>query len=192
MATGNGVQLERCCCLGCATIIIASIWSITNIELALGGPIGTDPSNPTIRETADLAVLLWPLGATLPFSPWNLSPDRARDNTTRNRWAHTIACALRLRHVAIAFHLGHAWSHHAAFDQTEQVSGFGPGIYVIYLFVLVWIADVIWAWVALDQDLNRPTWVSWLISPGRFVPWPSSNAVGLAPLLPCTLDSSTR
>jgi hypothetical protein len=59
--------------------------------------------------------------------------------------------------------VGHNWSHRTAFDHTERVSGFGPGIFVNYLFVAVWVTDVIWAWADLNSYLNRPAWVNWCV-----------------------------
>jgi hypothetical protein len=63
----------------------------------------------------------------------------------------------------IVFELAHHWSHQAAIEHTEEISGFGPGLYVNYLFILVWIADVAWSWIALDRYRARSNWVNGLI-----------------------------
>ena len=39
-------------------------------------------------------------------------------------------------HVAVAFHLGHGWSHAAALNTPATVGGYGDGIFVNYAFVL--------------------------------------------------------
>src|SRR5262245_29551754 len=66
------------------------------------------------RHTARVAVLLWGLavGARL--------LGRGRDNS-RGLW--TLACGAFLIHVAAAFEHIHHWSHTAAFEHVEQVSG---------------------------------------------------------------------
>lgn len=136
---------------------------VWNFAAVLTGPMGNDPSDPVIRETAFFTVWLWPWGAALPFAVRRLPPNQPGISAERTRWAHTIACGLCLLHVAVAFHVGHGWSHRAAFEHTAAVSGFGPGIFVNYVFVAVWLADVVWAWAALDSYLARPAWVNWLV-----------------------------
>jgi hypothetical protein len=70
------------------------------------------------------------------------------------RWIWTAACGLFVAHVACAFHFTHGWSHWAAWEdtarQTKDLMGveFGQGIYFSYLFLVLWIADVIWMWLA--------------------------------------------
>jgi hypothetical protein len=39
------------------------------------------------------------------------------------------------------------------------VSGFGPGIFVSYLFTLAWTADVAWWWLSPDGHACRPAWI---------------------------------
>jgi hypothetical protein len=147
------------------SIVIAVVFAIDVAKYAmlLAGPVGNNPFDPAIRETAFLVVWLWPWGAALPFAIRHWQPGQPGTPAGRIRWAHTIAWGLCLLHVAIAFHVGHAWSHGAAFDHTERVSGFGPGIFVNYLFVMVWTGDVLWAWINLDSYLGRAGWVNWLV-----------------------------
>lgn len=70
------------------------------------------------------------------------------------RWIWTAACGLFVVHVACAFHFSHGWSHWAAWEdtarQTRELLGveFGQGIYFSYLFLVLWIVDVIWMWLA--------------------------------------------
>jgi hypothetical protein len=79
------------------------------------------------------------------------------------RFVWGFGCALLLLHVAIAFHLGHNWSHQAAWNHTQQISGFGDGIYVNYAFALVWLADAVWLCTAFESYCARPRWLSWTI-----------------------------
>jgi hypothetical protein len=68
------------------------------------------------------------------------------------RWAWTVGCAVYLVHVAFAFQFLHHWSHAAAVEhaarRTFEVVGleFGAGIFVNYVFTLLWIADVVLWW----------------------------------------------
>jgi hypothetical protein len=68
------------------------------------------------------------------------------------RWAWTVGCAVYLVHVAFAFQFLHHWSHAAAVEhaarRTQEVVGFefGAGIYVNYVFTVLWLADVVWWW----------------------------------------------
>src|SRR5262249_30490099 len=45
------------------------------------------------------------------------------------RWLWTLAWASYLVHLAMAFHHYHHWSHGDAIAHTDEVSGFGQGIY---------------------------------------------------------------
>jgi hypothetical protein len=68
------------------------------------------------------------------------------------RWAWTVGCAVYLVHVAFAFQFLHHWSHAAAVEhaaqRTLEVVGFefGAGIYVNYVFTLLWVTDVVLWW----------------------------------------------
>lgn len=68
----------------------------------------------------------------------------------RNLWSS--ACVLMTVHVMAAFHWDHGWSHVAALrhtaEQTARVTGihWGGGLYFNYLFLGMWIADVIGLW----------------------------------------------
>ncbi|MCI0358850.1 MAG: hypothetical protein L0211_10245 [Planctomycetaceae bacterium] len=80
------------------------------------------------------------------------------------RWLWTAGCVLFVIHVACAFHFYHDWSHAAAFEktaaETEQLLGlrFGEGIYFSYLFLMLWVLEVIaiWTWPGVDGQTPRP------------------------------------
>jgi hypothetical protein len=70
------------------------------------------------------------------------------------RWAWPVSLAgalLCVLHIVIAFGHQHHWSHDAAVEatarQTAAVYGlaWGGGVYVNYVFVAVWLADL-WRW----------------------------------------------
>jgi hypothetical protein len=114
----------------------------------------TNLKHPAIRETS-LAT----------FSGWCLA--MCLGIATRATFAalafYTWGCIMCMLHIVVAFHVAHGWSHAAAAEHVEQLSGFGDGIYVNYLFVAVWLADVCWAWLSLDGYCRRPRWVSWAV-----------------------------
>lgn len=102
--------------------------------LALSEPADADPTDPFIRASALPVVVLWCLGTCGGRLAWQLG---------------AVACAV---HVAVAFHLGHGWSHAAAWEHTREAGGFGDGVFVNYALVVVWLADAIrparsgWRW----------------------------------------------
>jgi hypothetical protein len=89
----------------------------------------------------------------------------------KNRWRKayritwTAACIFYLAHVSGAFQFFHGWSHLAAYRetarQTRELFGleWGGGLYFNYLFSLVWLADVLWAWASFDAYQSRPRWI---------------------------------
>ena len=83
------------------------------------------------------------------------------------RWLNTLGCAVFLAHVACAFHFYHGWSHTNAYAdtarQTAKLFGWnwGGGLYVNYLFALLWAGEVIWSWANPGGHLQRPGWMTW-------------------------------
>jgi hypothetical protein len=72
------------------------------------------------------------------------------------RLAWTGAWLVYVVHVLAAFHVYHHWSHDNAYDHTQAVSGFGPGIFVSYAFTLLWGLDATWWWLASASYACRP------------------------------------
>lgn len=72
------------------------------------------------------------------------------------RWSWTWAWVVFMIHVAMAFHFHHHWSHADAFNRTREVSGAGEGIYVSYLFLLLWGLDVLFWWWRPQAYAARP------------------------------------
>lgn len=123
---------------------------------ALFGPVGTDVANRGIRLSAHLPVLFW-------LMSWPFMLTRRRREWVAFPVVWTMGCLFLWVHIAVAFHLGHGWSHEAAWEHTRQVGGYGDGIYVNYAFALVWLADVVRAWVSPNSYLTRPRWLHWTI-----------------------------
>lgn len=82
------------------------------------------------------------------------------DRLARASW--TIGIALAAMHVVLAFHLVYGWDHEAAVEATVRQtaerlgSGWRGGIYVNYVFLAIWAADVCWWWVAPAAHASRP------------------------------------
>jgi hypothetical protein len=81
----------------------------------------------------------------------------------------TLGCVVFLLHVVAAFQFVHHWSHTAAAEstarQTFEATGArsGSGIYLNYLFTVVWAMDVAWWWLAPTSYAARPKTVTWMI-----------------------------
>ena len=91
-----------------------------------------------------------------------VAPD---SNRRGERALWTAGCGLFVAHVVGAFQFYHHWSHAHAWEdtarQTRELLGwaFGSGIYFSYVFLLLWVADVAWWWLAPATYLRRPRWV---------------------------------
>ncbi len=85
------------------------------------------------------------------------------------RWLWTAGCAFFVLHVMAAFQFHHSWSNASAVAQTaretQQLLGvaFGEGIYFSYLFLVVWVLDVVAWWSQGDAWLQRPRWLAWMV-----------------------------
>jgi hypothetical protein len=110
------------------------------------------------RNTVRLSLLFYAAALTLML--WLGPGDRAA-TTGRGRlarWCWTLAWAVFVVHVGMAFHHYHHWSHADAVRRTQEMTGHGEGVYVSDLFALAWTADVAAWWL-------RPAWYA------RCSPW---------------------
>jgi hypothetical protein len=85
----------------------------------------------------------------------------------RGFWS--AGCVLFVLHVACAMHFTHHWSHASALAKTARATqellgvAVGEGLYCSYVFLLLWISDVAWLWLAPRSYLARPRWTSWAV-----------------------------
>src|SRR5262245_42608371 len=106
-----------------------------------------------VRGTMVLATVAWMLGEVL----MRRSP--ASDRLARAAW--TGGVALALLHVGLAFAFVYTWDHGAAVAatarQTADLFGWGwrGGIYINYVFLTLWLADVCWWWTAPASHAGR-------------------------------------
>jgi hypothetical protein len=100
-----------------------------------------------------LATLAWAAGEAL-----------MRRSPRADRWARlawTLAIVLAAVHVTLAFHYVYQWDHEVAVAATAQQAAerFGWGwrgsIYVNYVFLSFWLADVCWWWAAPTSHASR-------------------------------------
>jgi hypothetical protein len=107
-----------------------------------------------VRATMIAATVAWAGGEVL------MRRAPALDRRARAIW--TLGLALALVHVALAFQLVYAWDHEAAVLATAQQTadrfgqGWRGGIYVNYVFLAIWLADVCWWWLAPASRASRP------------------------------------
>jgi hypothetical protein len=104
-----------------------------------------------------LATIAWAIGEV------TMRRSSALDRFARAIW--TIGVALALLHVVMAFQFVYAWNHEAAVAATVQQAadrfgwGWRGGIYVNYVFLALWCADVCWWWMAPTSHGSRPRWL---------------------------------
>jgi hypothetical protein len=147
------------------------MWAAVVVAACMSGPVliaglvglGGSERGLAVFVSAWWAVAFWTAGA----AQWLwLPPDRWRAGDAwfelaRGTWA--LGLGLMIGHVFVTFQLVHCWSHTAAFEHTRRTAGVGEGIYVNYLFLLVWIADAVWLRLHPSGYARRPRWLGWSI-----------------------------
>lgn len=104
-----------------------------------------------VDATAWCALFLYPFG---------LAAER-HDRPGSGRLLFSLGAIVFLLHVALAFCTHYGLSHELAFDRvardTEALTGFatGVGLYLNYLFALLWLGDVAWWWLAPERYAGR-------------------------------------
>ena len=106
-----------------------------------------------VRGTMILATLAWAVGEVL-----------MRRSSQADRWARTawtVAIFLAAIHVGLAFHFVYGWNHETAVIETARQAedrfgiGWRGSIYVNYVFLAIWLADVCWWWGAPASHASR-------------------------------------
>lgn len=122
-----------------------------------------DLGDALVRNTIRLALVCYFAALLLMLrlrgADWTAASSRGR--AARGFW--TLACGVYLVHVACAFQVVHHWSHAEAFEHVRKESGVGEGIFVSYLFTAVWIADVLFWWLAPASYAMRSLWIDRLL-----------------------------
>jgi hypothetical protein len=82
---------------------------------------------------------------------------------------NTVGCICFLGHVAAAFHYFYNWSHAVAYADTARQSkaltgwNSGDGLYLNYLFALVWLSEVIWMPISPPGYSARAGFWGWTV-----------------------------
>lgn len=113
---------------------------------------GSAPKHPFIILSANLAMVGWFAGSIALWEKWRTAP----------RW-WAIGCGYLWLHVALVYHLMHAWSHGSAFEHIRAVGGMGEGLYMNYLLMALWLADAAWLNIDDSSYRRRPRWVGWFV-----------------------------
>ncbi|QDT53190.1 hypothetical protein Pan44_12060 [Caulifigura coniformis] len=143
-----------------ATRPVSGVWGLIALAgVVVATLVAAESPAALTRTTIHLALVEY---AAALWMMTSLSADDWRATTSPGiavRWLWTWACVTFLVHVACAFHLVHRWSHAHAFEATRQEGGFGEGLYVNYLFMMLWIGDVLWWWISPDNYAVRSRWI---------------------------------
>jgi hypothetical protein len=106
-----------------------------------------------VRVTMLVATAGWAAGEVL----------MQRDTAGRAaRFVWTAALALALLHAALALHVVYGWNHEAAIAGTARQAGALTGVAwrgalaVNYVFLLLWLTDAAWWWIAPASRAARP------------------------------------
>lgn len=145
---------------GRAVAALLAAWAVL-LALVLAWPsltASSTASDDLTRNTVRLSLLFYAVALTLMMRlrPGDLLAVSRRGRLAR--WCWTLAWAAFVVHLGMAFHFYHHWSHADAVRRTQEMTGFGEGVYVSDLFALAWTADVAAWWL-------RPTWYA------RRSPW---------------------
>ncbi len=112
------------------------------------------------RITAALAFVAW-------FAALSLKPRPGAQVSDRGVARIWLAGSLiMLAHTALAFHFYHGWSHAAAVvdtaRQTRELTGlnWGGGVWLNYLFAMIWLGDAGWRIAGAESHARRPRWLA--------------------------------
>jgi hypothetical protein len=99
-------------------------------------------------------------------SEWVAAAARRSRRIPAGQGLNTLGFAAFALHVVCAFHFYHGWSHAAAYAdtarQTAALTGWnwGGGLYLNYLFLVAWMAEVLWQWANPTGFVSRPGWIT--------------------------------
>jgi hypothetical protein len=140
----NGCRLFQAASIALWLLALGAMFAVSRSAATI------NPGDFLIRTTARISLGFWAVAALLIL----------RGNSGA-RLVWTLAWLAFVIHVATAFEYAHHWSHANAVRHVEEVSGFGPGVFVSYFFTLAWTADVLWWRLARASHENRPAWLNY-------------------------------
>jgi hypothetical protein len=130
---------------------VALLFGVLLLTHVCAGDVGDLATRNTVRLS-----LAWYFAALCQML--RLDPDDSPRGRLA-RWCWTWALVCFYVHLGMAFHYFHQWSHAHALEHTRQVSGVGEGIFVSYLFALLWGADAAIWWADPAGHQARSPWI---------------------------------
>lgn len=119
--------------------------------------------HPAILSSAWVSFALWAGAVGLMIQAkegeWRAGATRFRVA----RWSWALGAVMFAIHFLVAFHFAHRWQHANAVRHVSETAGFGPGIFVSYLFTLFWAADAVWWVLSPTGYAMRSRWVGWAV-----------------------------
>jgi hypothetical protein len=143
--------------VGTWALLLAGVVSVPSFVPLEGS--GDYLTRATVRVALAYYAAALALMLTLWREEWSATSGRGR----LARWCWVLAWITYAVHVGMAFHHYHQWSHADAVRHTRGVSGVGEGVYVSYLFSLLWALDVAWWWLRPASYAARPVGVDRLL-----------------------------
>jgi hypothetical protein len=125
---------------------------------------------------AALYATIWAALVLFVIGEWGKQTIERTPHAARWAWrASLLGALLCIAHIVIVMGLRHSWSHDAAVRdtarQTTEVFGVavGAGVYVNYVFVMVWLAELGWWRRDPSGYARRGRLVVWLLRGFYFV-----------------------
>lgn len=143
-------RLDACVLLAGA-VLLAAVFAFSPSAAQDGGEMQT---RNTVRLSLGWYTISLCLMMRLKKSDWPAETRLGRFT----RWCWTWAFLCFLTHLATAFHYYHHWSHAHAYQITFERSGVGEGIYSLYFFVGIGLADALWWWMRPNEYAERSAW----------------------------------
>lgn len=124
----------------------------------------SEPGNLLIEWSVRLSLLLYVLALVL-----RLTSRENRQRTVWGRMCWTAGALLLVLHILSAFHFTHHWSHADAYRVTARDTAavvglnWGGGLYINYLFAVIWLTDAAWWWRSLEGYERRAPIIDWAV-----------------------------
>lgn len=144
--------------------VAALVW-LAGLWVAFGLPAADDelPRAWPVPATAYWATAFWVAASAQMLWLRPAGWDRRNGWLRLAAFTWVLAVLMHLVHVAVAFDLFYRWSWGRAVRNTEEVAGFGEGLYVNFAFAIVWAADAAWLALLPTSYARRPRWVGWAV-----------------------------
>lgn len=115
----------------------------------------------TVFATAWVACVWWVFGSAQLL--WMRPSDWQAPSTRLHFAGLSMACGVVTLGLHIACALEKLGGHAAAIEHSARTAGVGWGVYVNYLFAVVWLTDSLWLTAATRSYARRPRWVGWMV-----------------------------